>query len=164
MAEDIKMNAFQTVTSAKYVYVEKADSSQGKMEMGNLPHPNTGSWKVQVNDIGWYRVLKAEYGNSNSFLVNIVKDWYSGPPESSLVYASFPRSIADSSLRLLGGKSRYISKCRVVFADNKFYFDIYNSISGSNPITLFYTMLSSSVTFVGEKVDIEYSSVLELAL
>ena len=36
MAEDIKMNQFQIVTDADYVYVELADGSQGKIKKSDL--------------------------------------------------------------------------------------------------------------------------------
>ena len=36
MAEDIKMNQFQVVTDAPYVYVELADGSQGKIKKSDL--------------------------------------------------------------------------------------------------------------------------------
>ena len=38
MAEDIKMNQFQIVSDAPYVYVELADGSQGKIKKDDLVH------------------------------------------------------------------------------------------------------------------------------
>lgn len=69
MAEDIKMNQFQIVSNAPYVYVELADGSQGKikkdtflngiMKEMSLPRSDT-------NTIGDYDELDSGYGFYNN--------------------------------------------------------------------------------------------------
>mgnify|MGYP001030270871 FL=1 len=68
MAEkrDIKMNQFQIVSGAPYVYVELADGSQGKIKKSNL-----------LSEMFQYRGDVSE--NYDNFIENGIYQIYSGP-------------------------------------------------------------------------------------
>ena len=63
MADDIKMNQFQIVTDADYVYVEKTDSGQAKMELPSLSTLLSikGIGTTSLNDLNEaYKVLNED--------------------------------------------------------------------------------------------------------
>lgn len=67
MAEqDIKMNQFQIVSNASYVYVELADGSQGKIKKSNL-----------LSEMFQYRGDVSD--NYDNFIENGIYQIYSGP-------------------------------------------------------------------------------------
>ena len=64
--QDIKMNQFQIVSGAPYVYVELADGSQGKIKKSNL-----------LSEMFQYRGDVSE--NYDNFIENGIYQTYSGP-------------------------------------------------------------------------------------
>lgn len=64
--QDIKMNQFQIVSGAPYVYVELADGSQGKIKKSNL-----------LSEMFQYRGDVSE--NYDNFIENGIYQIYSGP-------------------------------------------------------------------------------------
>ncbi len=74
MAEDIKMNQFQIVSDAPYVYVELADGSQGKIKKEDLTKLISDSIaSAKPKTISTKRGIEVDTGITGTHIVSI---WY----------------------------------------------------------------------------------------
>lgn len=103
--QDIKMNQFQVVTDAPYIYVELADGSQGKIKKSDLveviraamPVATQGSkGLMSANGL----IYKGNLGNDNLQNVGSSFGYASGYTDGSEITGPFLSFFTDSTLQI----------------------------------------------------------------